>query len=148
MAFPKLSNTNKANTNKKQFSTHQNPVVRAKFPAKTSVYPKPAILKINKILAFSLLAAVFLSMASYLGVIAKENKIKEFHSLTNRINHENIQLQNQVDYLKSFYLIDHKVQKVDFLKKPDKVIEVNGQHKMPVFSDNKEFFDITTAPGY
>lgn len=133
---------------KNNFEKHQNPIIKGEFPTHPTIYKKPAIVKANKILAFSLLAAVIVSMTSYIGVIAKENKIKNLHASTNKINYENIELQNKVDYLKSFYTIDTKVQKIDFLKKADQVLEVRASNKIPIISSNKKKNDIFSVPGF
>jgi len=133
---------------RKKKSTRKKPIVREKFPSKKAVYSKPVILKINFILAIALTVVVFLSMISYLGVISKENKIKNFHALTHKLNYENIELQNKVDYLKSFYAIDGKVQKIDFLKKADKVMEVKKRTSIPVMFKKNDFFDVTSVSGY
>jgi len=142
MASPNFSENIKKKTEPKKS------VVKGKFPEKTAVYPKPAVLKVNIMLAFCLAVAVVLSMVSYLAVIAKENRIKDLHTSTNKINYENIELQNKVDYLKSFYTIDDKVQKIDFLKKADKVMEVSKKSRAPLYYENKEFFDVTSVSGF
>ncbi|HSA07019.1 MAG TPA: hypothetical protein P5556_07545 [Candidatus Gastranaerophilales bacterium] len=133
---------------KKQVSKNQNRVIQGKFSEQNSAYKKPVIIKINVILAFALLLSVVLCMVSYLGVIAKESKIKELHISTNKINYENIELQNKVDYLKSFYNVDDKVQKIDFLKKADQVMEVKERNEIPVLAKNKSVFNAPSVPGY
>ncbi|OGI00727.1 MAG: hypothetical protein A2Y25_11705 [Candidatus Melainabacteria bacterium GWF2_37_15] len=124
-------------------------VVSGNFPAHQPVaYEKPAIMKVNSLLVVCLLPVIILSMISYFGVVAKENKVKELHSATNKINFENIELQNKVDSLKSFYALDNKVQKMDFLKKPDQVIEVQSNINPPVILEKKEKFNVTPVPGF
>lgn len=134
--------------NKKKNLSPKKSILKGNFPKQASVYSKPAILKVNLILAVSLIPVIVLSMVSYLAVIAKENRVKDLHSITNQINYENIELQNRVDYLKSFYTIDDKVQKIDFLKKADKVMEVEKKNRVPVLLEDKMFFDVTSVPGY
>ncbi len=133
---------------KKKISIARKSPVKGNLPESINAYKKPGILKINTILAYSLIPAILTSMISYLGVIAKENRVKDLHFLTNKLNYENIELQNRVDYLKSFYTIEDKVQKIDFLKKADKVMEVPRKSKKPVLMDNKQFFQVTSVPGY
>lgn len=87
-------------------------------------------------------------MLSYLGVVAQESRIKELHSAANKVNYENIELQNKVDYLKSFYVLDDKVQKIDFLKKPDRIIEVESNDETPIIQEKKKKFDVTPVPGF
>ena len=145
MAYPNLADHK---SNKKKITVPQKSLIRGKFPAQVSIYPKPRILRVNSILFVALAAAVMFSMISYLAVTAKESSVKELHFSTNKINYENIELQNRVDYLKSFYAIDDKVQKIDFLKKADKVMEVEEKNSIPVFLDNRSFFNVTSVPGY
>ena len=133
---------------KKKVSNPNKNIIRGKFPAQQSLYEKPVIFRVNTILIFSLLIVMILSMLSYLVVITKESKIKELHSVTNKINYENIELQNKVDYLKSFYALDNKVQQIGFLKKADKVIEVNSQAKIPIKRDKRKKFEIKSVPGF
>lgn len=142
MASPKLAESKKKNKQQK------NSLLKGNFPEQSSIYPKPKILRINSFIAFLLSLSIVLSMISYLGVVAKEHKIKDLHSVTNKINYENIELQNKVDYLKSFYSIDNKVQKIDFLKKADKVMEVSKKNKYPVIEYSKKEFTVPCVPGY
>jgi len=142
MAYPKTS------TRENKIVKPKKSIVSGNFPQKPSLYEKPAILKTNKILAFSLLMVVILSMTSYLFVLSKESRVKELHSATNKLNYENVELQNKVDYLKSFYVLDDKVQKIDFLKKPDQIIEVQSNTKTPIIVEKKKKFDITPVTGF
>ena len=102
------------------------PVIKGDFSTYKINHRELKIYKLNKFMAFVLLIFAGLSMASYMAVINKESVVKNIHSDTNKIYYENIELQNKVDSLKSFYSIDHKVSKIDFLKKADKVIEVDA----------------------
>lgn len=142
MAHPKLQQKDRAETAPKKA------VIGGKITPKLTVQEKPAILKTNVIIAFCLLTVVALSMISYMGVISKETKVKELHSVTNKVNYENIELQNKVDYLKSFYVLDNNVQKIDFLEKPEQVIEVKPNSKSPIIQQKKKKFDITPVPGF
>lgn len=109
---------------------------------------KPSILKLNKILFISLIIVVVISMTTYMGVVSKESKIKELHAITNKVNFENIELKNKVDYMKSFYALDHKVQKMDFLKKPDQIMEVKSSGKAPVIRQKRNIINIPSVPGF
>ncbi len=142
MAYPNLSD------NKKRSAKSEKSVIKGSFSSQSFTYPSPKIFKINSMLAFSLIIAIILSMISYMGVIAKDNEIEILHFSTNKINYENIELQNKVDYLKSFYSLDTKVKKINFLKKADKVMEVEKRNEVPIFSKTKKDFDVTSVPGY
>lgn len=101
-------------------------VIKGDFSSYRINYKELRIYKFNKFFAFCLLILVFLSMASYFAVILREIVVQDIHTKTTRIYYENIDLQNKVDNLKSFYAIDNKVSKINFLKKADKVIEVKA----------------------
>lgn len=101
-------------------------VIKGDFSSYKINYRELRIYKFNKFLAFSLLTLAFLSMASYLAVVLREVTVKDIHNKTNKIYYENLDLQNSVDNLKSFYAIDNKVSKINFLKKADNVIEVKA----------------------
>jgi len=102
------------------------PVIKGEFSSYQINYKELKIYKFNKFLAFCILILVILSMASYMAVVSREVIVKDIHIKTNKIYYENIDLQNSVDNLKSFYAIDTKVSKIDFLKKADKVLEVKA----------------------
>ena len=112
------------------------PVIKGDFSTYKINYRELKIYKFNKFMAFVLLIFVLLSMASYMAVITKESLVKNIHADTNKIYYENIELQNKVDALKSFYSIDTKVSKIDFLKKADKVIEVKAVNNAQKSNDN------------
>jgi len=101
-------------------------VIKGDFSSYKINYKELRIYKFNKFLAFCILALAVLSMASYMAVVSREIIVKDLHIKTNKIYYENTDLQNAVDNLKSFYAIDNKVSKINFLKKPDKVIEVKS----------------------
>ena len=99
-------------------------VIKGDFSSYKINYRELKIYKFNKFLGFCLLILAFLSVASYMATVSREFIVKDIHTKTNQIYYENIDLQNKVDNLKSFYAIDNKVSKINFLKKADKVIEV------------------------
>jgi len=101
-------------------------VIKGDFSSYKINYRELRIYKFNKFLAFCVLTLVVLSMASYMAVVTREIVVKDLHIKTNKIYYENTDLQNTVDNLKSFYAIDNKVSKINFLKKADKVIEVKS----------------------
>ncbi|GEM_PF-4531364 len=104
-------------------------VIKGDFSSYKINHKELRIFKLNKFMSFCLLIFVVLSMASYIIVISKEAVIKDIHTKTTGLFYENIDLQNKVDNLKSFYTIDNQVSKVNFLQKADKIIEVNNVKK-------------------
>ena len=102
------------------------PVIKGDFSSYKINPRELKIYKFNKFIAYCLLFFVVLSMATYTAVVSRESIVKDIHNKTNKIYYENIDLQNSVDNLKSFYAIDNKVSKINFLKKADRVIEVKA----------------------
>lgn len=84
------------------------------------------ILRLNGVLGFLLVASILVSMFSYSIVIAKENKLSSINTKTSELSYENLDLQNKVDNEKSLYTINKKASQINFLKKADRVMEVNG----------------------
>lgn len=125
-----------------------NPIVKGNFATENENLKELSIFKFNRFLSFSLLATIVISMVSYSMVVAKENQIVAAHNKTNEIGYENIELQNKVDYARSYYNVNDKVSKVSFLKKPDKVLEVNAVPANVVIGKNIELMDIKPIAGY
>lgn len=123
------------------------PVIKGDFASPKINHKELRIYKLNKFMASCLLILVFLSMASYLAVVMREVVVKDIHNKTNKIYYENIDLQNNVDNLKSFYAIDNKVSKINFLKKADQVIEVKDVTKVaPKRKNNINKHNIKQVP--
>lgn len=105
------------------------PVIKGDFSTYKINHKELGIYKVNRLAASFLTMLVLFSICSYTAVLFREKIVKDVHAETNKIYYENIELQNKVDTLKSFYSIDNKVSKINFLKKPDKVIEVKAVDK-------------------
>jgi len=101
-------------------------VIKGDFAQYKINYKELRIYKFNKFLAICLFTLVVMEISTYMTVVTRESILQDIHSKTNKIYYENIELQNNVDNLKSFYAIDNKVSQINFLKKPDKVIEVKA----------------------
>ena len=124
-------------------------IIRGKIPSRQSLeYERSTLLQVNVVLGFCLFIVLIMCMVSYVLVVSREIKVKELHSSANKINYENIELQNKVDQLKSFYVLDNKVHKMDFLKKPDQVIEVKSNGQKPVVVEDKKKIDVTPVSGF
>jgi len=119
-----MSATNIFGQKMKNSGLRNKTVVKGEFSTYKINHKELRIYKLNKFMSYCLLFFVVLSMASYVLVITKETFVKRIHSKTASLLYENIDLQNKVDNLKSFYSIDNKVSKVNFLKKADKIIEI------------------------
>lgn len=82
------------------------------------------ILILNRTLSAMLIGLILASMVCYCFVVSKQKYINNIHRETRTLNIENNDLQNKVDYLKSFYNVDSKITSYDYLVQPKQVIEV------------------------
>jgi hypothetical protein len=132
---------------KAQQSPMQNPIIRADFPIYEDVKQLP-VFKFNRFLSCILVLSIFISIVSYSMVIAKENAIVAYHNKANDVNYDNIELKNKVDYAKSFYNVNNKINKISFLKKADKVMEVKAVTTNPVIVNNSDKVEVQPISGY
>lgn len=109
----------------------QNPMIKGDFPSQKKNLGELSVFMLNRFLGVSLIVTILASMMSYFLVVSKENAVISIHNKTNELNMENIELQNKVEQAKSYYNINYKVSKVDFLKKPDKIMEVTALASVP-----------------
>lgn len=139
----------KSDINKKNkiYNSAQNPIVRGEFPRHDNLR-EVALFRFNRFLSTMLVLSAVASMVSYSMVVAKENSLTSVHNSTNEINFENIELQNKVDYARSFYNINNKVARVNFLKKAETVLEVKSVSTAPIMEKNKENLEIQAVAGY
>ena len=128
-------------------SHNDNPILKGDF--KRNVNQKiNAIFKLNHFLSTMLILSVIISMVSYSMVAAKETQVSVIHSDTNELNFENIELQNKVDHARSFYNINNKIADVNFLKKPDNIIEVKADSQLPSVKKENEEIKVQPISGY
>jgi hypothetical protein len=98
-------------------------VAQGNFPSYEDI-KKTKIAKLNKMISIMLLSSIVISMISYSTVVAKENQISKSHKEISDLNYENIELENKLENVKSFYYVDDKIAKTNLLNKPEKIIEV------------------------
>jgi len=128
-------------------SPMQNPIIRADFPVYEDVKQLP-VFKFNRLLSCVLGVSILISIVSYSMVIAKENAIIAYHNKANDVNYDNIELQNKVDSARSFYNVNEKITKINFLKKPDKVLEVKAITPSPVVVNKSDKVEVQPISGY
>ena len=83
-----------------------------------------AISKVNRSLCAVLVLFILVSAVSYYFVTANELTLNKYRKETLALNDENVELQNKLDYLKSYYNVDKAMQKQHLLQKAKTVIEV------------------------
>lgn len=104
-------------------SAHQNPIINGYFPTHKT-YKEMAIARVNRTLCLILLFFIMVSAVSYYFVTANEITLNKYRKQTLALNDENVELQNKLDYLKSYYNVDKAMQKQHLLQKANTVIEV------------------------
>lgn len=104
-------------------SQQYNPVIEGYFP-KENIRKEMAIRKINTTLTILLGVFIFLTAISYYFATVNEMKLNDLNRQTVVLNDENSDLQNKLDRLKSFNNVDTTMQKNNFLKKAQQVMEI------------------------
>ncbi len=101
--------------------------------------------------AFLVLIGIFSAgfLVIYSMVAIKEDKLASLHSKINELNFENIELENKLENVKSYYSVDNKVAESNTLDKAKKVIEIDTLaqkevvHHHPNVNNN-----LSTATGF
>ena len=88
----------------------QNPIIDGYFP-KCKTYKEMAVARVNRTLCSILVVFIMLSAVSYYFVTASEVTLNKYRKQTLMLNDENVELQNKLDYLKSYYNVDKAMQK-------------------------------------
>mgnify|MGYP001624851895 FL=1 len=83
-----------------------------------------AITRVNRTLCSILILFILVSAVSYYFVTASEITLNKYRKQVLALNDENVELQNKLDYLKSYYNVDKAMQKQHLLQKAKTVIEV------------------------
>lgn len=99
------------------------PVIDGYFPTHKT-YKEMAIARVNKTLCGILFLFILISAVSYYFVTASEITLNKYRKQALALNDENVDLQNKLDYLKSYYNVDKAMQKQHLLQKAKTVIEV------------------------
>lgn len=130
MTRPVIDTIKKSRNYNSQYKRAQNPinpVIDGYFPHHKS-YKEMAIARINKTLCAILLVFIMLSAVSYYFVTASEITLNKYRKQALSLNDENVDLQNKLDYLKSYYNVDKAMQKQHLLQKAKNVIEVKDSY--------------------
>ncbi len=102
------------------------PVINGYFPEAHKTYKEMAISRVNKTLCAILIMFIMISAVSYYFVTSSEITLNKYRKQVLALNDENVELQNKLDYLKSYYNVDKAMQKQHLLQKAKNVIEVKG----------------------
>lgn len=92
------------------------------------VYKETVIAKVNSTLSFILFLLVLLTVGSYYFTSLSEVKLNALRKEVIAINDENIELQNKLDYLSSFYNVDRTIKNANILQTAKRVMEVDANN--------------------
>ncbi len=101
--------------------------------------------------AFLILIGIFSVgfLVIYSLVAVKEDKLASLHSKINELNYENIELENKLENVKSYYSVDNKVAESNTLDKAKKVIEINTLNQKEVIHHHPNLNNnLSTATGF
>lgn len=104
------------------------------------IYKETVIAKVNSTLSFILFLLVLLTVGSYYFTSLSEVKLNELRKDVISINDENIELQNKLDYLSSFYNVDRTIKNAKLLDTAKRVMEVdvnNNEYTQNSLKKNK-----------
>ena len=108
------------------------PVIDGYFPQAHKTYKEIVISRVNKTLCAILVMFIMLSAVSYYFVTSSEITLNKYRKQVLALNDENVELQNKLDYLKSYYNVDKAMQKQHLLQKAKNVIEVKSTASAPL----------------
>lgn len=122
LPISKMQDAKLANRRHQRTSNHANPIIYGYFPHKT--YKEIAIAKVNRTLCGLLGILILVSLVSYYFVTSSEMTLNKIGKETIKLNNENVELQNKLDYLSSFNNVDNLVRSRNLLNTAKQVMEV------------------------
>ena len=105
------------------------PVVDGRFKRHKKTYKELVITRINTIFCIILGVLIMVSVISYYITTSNEMQLNQLRKETILLNDENIELQNHLDYLKSFHNVDKSVKEDSKLQTAEKIIEVSSSEE-------------------
>lgn len=90
-------------------------------------YQEQMISRVNSVLSVVLGILIFFSVLSYYFITSSEMKLNKIRKETLAINDENMELQNHLDYLKSYTNVNKRLQDQNIVKKATEVVEISTE---------------------
>ncbi len=103
---------------------HDGTVVSGCFIPYKKTYKEKFISRLNKMLNVVLCMLILVSVISYYFVTSSEMKLNKIRKETLSLNDENMELQNHLDYLKSYSNVNARMQSSNLVQKAEEVVEV------------------------
>ena len=101
------------------------PVKKKRPVQKTKISAKNKVDKLNFVLVSASCIFAMAFTAVYSIVALSETKLSNLHSQISELNYENIELENKLENVKSYYSVDTKVATSADFSKAKHVLEVN-----------------------
>ena len=117
-----------------EFESPKDTVIEGVFDKKDNI-KQMAIRKLNFTLCILLALLIAVTTVSYYFATATEINLNNLTKETTAFNDENVELENQLDKLKSFNNVDKSMHENNLLSKATQVIEV--QEVAPVVAEKK-----------
>lgn len=121
-------NPNQKTVNEAYWQYKTNPIIHGYFPH-YKTHKEQVISRVNKSLCILLAVSIMISFVSYYFVTYSEVKLNKLRKETLALNDDNIELQNKLDNLKSYYNVDKNMKQKKMLQKAQEIIEVSAVSK-------------------
>lgn len=115
-------------------------VVSGCFMPYKKTYKEKFISRFNTMLNVVLCFLILIAAVSYYIVTSSEMKLNKIRKETLALNDENMELQNHLDYLKSYSNVNQRMQSSNLVQKAEEVVEVPAVTSDDELSKNQNFF--------
>ena len=119
---------------------YEGTVVSGCFMPYKKTYKEKFISRFNAMLNVILCFLILIAAVSYYIVTSSEMKLNKIRKETLALNDENMELQNHLDYLKSYSNVNQKMQSSNLVQKAEEVVEVPAVASDDDLAKNKNFF--------
>ena len=141
-----IQHNQKENINSKYWRNRtQNPIIKGYFPRYKS-YREMSIAKVNRLLCILLVISIVISFISYYFVTTNEVELNKIGNEITELKAQNLELQNKLDNLESYYNVDKMVKENNLLQKPQQIVQVKSIKDIHNTSDKKTNKKITPKP--
>ena len=114
--------------------------------AKISVQQRITMLNFALLSACGIFTIAFIAIYSI--VALSETKIANLHSKIHELNYENIELENKLENIKSYYSVDNKVASTAVFEKAKNVLELNHLDAKEVYHAKPNNNHLNTITGF
>ena len=115
-------------------------VVSGCFMPYKKTYKEKFISRLNTMLNVIMCILILVAAVSYYIVTSSEMKLNKIRKETLALNDENMELQNHLDYLKSYSNVNQKMQSSNLVQKAEEVVEVPAVASDDDASKKQNFF--------